>query len=88
MDANGGSSTPQAFGARLHRTSGADYYASIRTQAAIEKAELAMVLLDASVPLSEQDVRIIQQAVDAGRALVIINNKWDLVDEERRADGV
>lgn len=71
---------------KLHRTSGADYYASIRTQAAIEKAELAMVLLDASVPLSEQDVRIIQQAVDAGRALVIINNKWDLVDEERRAD--
>ncbi|MDO5048316.1 MAG: bifunctional cytidylate kinase/GTPase Der [Actinomycetaceae bacterium] len=71
---------------KMHRTTGADYYASIRTQAALEKAEVAMVLLDAAMPLSEQDVRIIQQAVDAGRALVIINNKWDLVDEERREE--
>lgn len=71
---------------KMHRSSGADYYASIRTQAALEKAEVALVLLDASQPLSEQDVRIVQQAVDAGRALVIINNKWDLVDEDRRLD--
>ncbi|MDO5034053.1 MAG: bifunctional cytidylate kinase/GTPase Der [Actinomycetaceae bacterium] len=69
---------------KMHRTTGADYYASIRTQAALEKAEVAMVLLDASAPLSEQDVRIVQHAVDAGRALVIVNNKWDLVDEDRR----
>jgi len=39
---------------------------------------------DASEPISEQDVRVIQQAVDAGRALVLVNNKWDLVDEERQ----
>lgn len=69
---------------RVHKTFGADYYASIRTVQAIEKAELALVLIDASVPLTEQDVRVIQQAVDAGRALVIVNNKWDLVDEERQ----
>lgn len=71
---------------KMHRTSGADYYASIRTQAAIEKAEVAMVLLDATEPLSEQDVRIVQAALDSGRALVIVNNKWDLVDEDRRID--
>lgn len=71
---------------KMHRTTGADYYASIRTQAAIEKAEVAMVLLDASMPLSEQDVRIVQQAVEAGRALVLVHNKWDLVDEDRRKD--
>lgn len=71
---------------KMHRSTGADYYASIRTQAALEKAEVALVLLDASQPLSEQDVRIVQQAVDAGRALVLINNKWDLVDEDRRLD--
>ncbi len=70
---------------RVNRTTGADYYASIRTQAAIEKAELGLVLLDASEPLTEQDIRVIQQVVDAGRALVIVNNKWDLVDEERQA---
>lgn len=69
---------------RLHRTTGADYYASIRTQAALERAEVALVLIDASVTLTEQDVRVVQQAVDAGRALVIVNNKWDLVDDEQR----
>ncbi len=69
---------------RLHRTSGADYYSSIRTQAALERAEVGMVLIDVSVPLTEQDVRVVQQVIDAGRALVIVNNKWDLVDEDRR----
>lgn len=71
---------------RLHRTTGADYYASLRTQAALERSEVALVLVDASAPLTEQDVRVIQQAVDAGRALVIVNNKWDLVDDEQRVD--
>ncbi|MEV7971717.1 ribosome biogenesis GTPase Der [Cellulomonas sp. NPDC089187] len=69
---------------RVHQTSGADFYASLRTQAAIEKAEVAVVLLDASAPLTEQDIRVVQQVVDAGRALVIAYNKWDLMDEDRR----
>ena len=69
---------------RVHQTSGADYYATLRTQAAIERAEVAVVLVDASERMSEQDVRVIQQVIDAGRALVIAFNKWDLVDEERR----
>ena len=70
---------------RLHRSTGADYYAALRTQAALEKAEVALVLLEASVELTEQDVRIVQQAVDAGRALVLVNNKWDKVDVDRQA---
>ena len=65
---------------KMHRTTGADYYASIRTQAAIEKAEVALVLIDGSTPLTEQDVRVVQQVIDAGRALVVVTNKWDLVD--------
>ncbi|RRR27550.1 ribosome biogenesis GTPase Der [Schaalia georgiae] len=69
---------------KMHRTTGADYYASIRTQAAIEKAEVALVLIDGSEPLTEQDVRVVQQVIDAGRALVVVTNKWDLVDEERQ----
>jgi GTP-binding protein len=69
---------------RVHQTSGADYYASLRTQAALEKAEVAVVLIDSSEPLAEQDVRILQMAVEAGRALVIALNKWDLMDPERR----
>lgn len=69
---------------RVHQTHGADFYASLRTQSALEKAEVAVVLIDASQRLTEQDTRVIQQAIDAGRALVIAFNKWDLMDEERR----
>ncbi|ROP45614.1 ribosome biogenesis GTPase Der [Pseudokineococcus lusitanus] len=69
---------------RVHQTSGADFYASLRTQAALEKAEVAVVLVDGSEPLAEQDVRVITSVVEAGRALVLAINKWDLLDEERR----
>ncbi|MFD1506923.1 ribosome biogenesis GTPase Der [Georgenia yuyongxinii] len=69
---------------RVHQTSGADFYASLRTQAALEKAEVAVVLVDASAPMTEQDTRVIQQVIDAGRALVVAYNKWDLMDEDRR----
>ena len=69
---------------RVHHSQGADFYASLRTQAALEKAEVAVVLLDANEPLTEQDTRVIQLVVDAGRALVIAYNKWDLMDDERR----
>ncbi len=69
---------------RVHHSQGADFYASLRTQGALEKAEVAVVLLDASEPLTEQDTRVIQMVVDAGRALVIAYNKWDLMDDERR----
>jgi GTPase len=69
---------------RVHQTKGADFYASLRTQAALEKAEVAVVLLDAGEPLTEQDTRVVQMAVDAGRAVVLAYNKWDLVDDERR----
>ena len=69
---------------RVHQTRGADFYASLRTQSALEKAEVALALIDASQPLTEQDVRVVQQAIDAGRALVLVFNKWDLLDEDRR----
>jgi GTP-binding protein len=64
--------------------SGHEFYATLRTQAALEKAEVAVVLIEANEPLAEQDTRILSMAVDAGRALVIAYNKWDLLDEERR----
>jgi GTP-binding protein len=60
-----------------------EYYASLRTTAAIEAAEVAVVLLDASEALTEQDQRVIAEVTDAGRALVIAFNKWDLLDEDR-----
>jgi GTP-binding protein len=69
---------------RVHQTRGADFYASLRTQTALEKAEVAVVLIDSSQPIAEQDIRVVQQVIDAGRALVIAYNKWDTLDEERR----
>jgi GTP-binding protein len=69
---------------RVHQADGADFYASLRTQAALEKAEVAVVLLDAGEPLTEQDTRVVQMVIDAGRALVLAYNKWDLMDDERR----
>jgi GTP-binding protein len=69
---------------RVHLTEGADYYASLRTAAALEKAEVAVILIDVAETLAEQDMRIISMAVEAGRAVVIAFNKWDLLDEERR----
>jgi GTP-binding protein len=69
---------------RAKEASGHEYYATLRTQAALDRAEVAIVLVDASEPLSEQDVRIIHMVIDSGRALVLAFNKWDLTDEERR----
>jgi GTPase len=69
---------------RVQTASGMEYYASLRTRAAIEAAEVAVVLIDASEPISEQDQRVISMVEEAGRALVLVFNKWDLVDEDRR----
>ncbi|WP_244927910.1 ribosome biogenesis GTPase Der [Nocardioides sp. W7] len=69
---------------RVKTASGHEYYASLRTATAIDRAEVAVLVVDGGESLSEQDMRIIQTVRDAGRALVIAFNKWDLVDEERR----
>jgi GTPase len=69
---------------RVKEASGHEYYASLRTTTAIDRAEVAVLVLDASESISEQDQRIVQTVREAGRALVIAFNKWDLVDEERR----
>ena len=69
---------------RVKEASGHEYYASLRTSTAIDRAEVAVLVLDAGETVSEQDMRIIQTIRDAGRAMVIAFNKWDLVDDERR----
>jgi GTP-binding protein len=69
---------------RVRDASGHEYYASLRTSSAIDRAEVAVVIIDGSQPLTEQDTRIISSVAEAGRALIVAFNKWDLVDEERR----
>ncbi|MDN6557634.1 MAG: ribosome biogenesis GTPase Der [Acidipropionibacterium acidipropionici] len=69
---------------RVKEASGHEYYASLRTQSAIERAEVCVVIIDASEPISDQDLRILTMVREAGRAMVVAYNKWDLTDEERR----
>ena len=69
---------------RERELKGADFYAGMRTKAALERSEVAVVLIDASEPLTEQDLRIMGMVIDSGRAMVVAFNKWDLMDEERR----
>ncbi|MDP3969192.1 MAG: ribosome biogenesis GTPase Der [Nocardioides sp.] len=69
---------------RVKEASGHEYYASLRTSTAIDRAEVAVLVIDGGQSISEQDLRIIQTVRESGRALVIAFNKWDLVDEERR----
>lgn len=69
---------------RMHLQQGADFYASLRTAAALERAEVAVVLFDVTAPISEADIRIVDMALESGRALVLAFNKWDELDDERR----
>lgn len=69
---------------KVRTASGHEYYASLRTRAALDAAEVAILLIDSSEPITEQDLRVLSLIIDSGRALVIAFNKWDLVDEDRR----
>lgn len=71
---------------KVGQASGHEFYASVRTHGAIDAAEVVIVLIDGSVPLTEQDQRVLSMVIEAGRALVLAFNKWDLVDEDRRYD--
>jgi len=65
---------------KVGQASGHEFYASVRTHGAIDLAELVIVLIDASQPITEQDLRVLSMVIEAGRALVLAYNKWDLVD--------
>ncbi|MFT3715329.1 MAG: ribosome biogenesis GTPase Der [Gordonia sp. (in: high G+C Gram-positive bacteria)] len=69
---------------KVRTATGHEYYASLRTRAALDSAEVALLLIDASEPITEQDLRVLSMIIESGRALVIVFNKWDLVDEDRR----
>lgn len=69
---------------KVKTAQGHEYYASLRTKNIIEAAEVCVVLIDASEEISEQDQRVISMVIEAGKAMVIAFNKWDLMDEDRR----
>ena len=69
---------------KVKNAQGHEYYASLRTRGIIDAAEVCVMLIDASEEISEQDQRVLNMVLEAGKALVIAFNKWDLMDEDRR----
>lgn len=65
-------------------TEDADFYAVIRAREALERADVAILMIDATEGVTHQDQRIASEIVDAGVGLVILLNKWDVIDEEQR----
>lgn len=62
----------------------ADFYAVLRARDALERADVAVLMIDSTEGVTHQDQRIAREIVDAGVGLVIALNKWDAIDEERR----
>jgi GTPase len=59
-----------------------EFYATLRTERAIERAQVCVLVVDATVGLHNQDLRIATAAWDQGCGLIIVVNKWDLVEEK------
>ncbi len=66
--------------ARVHEN--VEFYSTLRTERAVQSCDVAVVLLDATLGLEAQDARIIRQAEEMKKGIVIAVNKWDLVDKE------
>ncbi|CAB0903256.1 ribosome biogenesis GTPase Der [Corynebacterium diphtheriae] len=69
---------------KVKNAQGHEYYASLRTRGVIDAAEICIFMIDSSEPVSEQDQRVLSMILDAGKALVLVFNKWDLMEEDRR----
>ncbi len=59
-----------------------EFYSVLRTQRAIERASVCVLVVDAKLGLHNQDLRIATQAWEDGCGLIILVNKWDLVEEK------
>ena len=61
---------------------GIEFYSSLRTRRAIERADVAVLILDASLGLENQDLKVASLAWEAGRGLIVVVNKWDLKEKD------
>lgn len=59
-----------------------EFYSTLRTQRAIEECDVAVLLIDAREGLQAQDIRVLKQAEEKRKGVVIAVNKWDLVEKE------
>jgi GTPase len=68
----------------IQRAEGADYFAFVRSLEAVDRADVALLVLDAPAGVAEQDQKVAIRAAEAGCGLVLLANKWDLMDDEAR----
>jgi GTP-binding protein len=69
---------------RPAKVRGVEYYSFLRAERAIERAGVAIVVLDAAQGLTGEDKRIAARVIDVGRGLLVVANKWDLVEDKDR----
>lgn len=67
---------------RATKTKGVEYYSLLRTEKSIERAHVALVVIDADQGLTQEDKRIASEVLEAGRALAFAANKWDLIEDK------
>jgi GTP-binding protein len=60
----------------------AEKYATVRSVAALDRADVALLLIDASTGLQAQDLHVAGSVIEAGKGLVVVMNKWDLVEKD------
>ena len=61
-----------------------EYFSFLRAERAIERADVAVLVLDATDGLAAEDKRVAAKVIEAGRGLLVVANKWDLVEERDR----
>jgi GTP-binding protein len=59
-----------------------EYYSALRTARVVQQADVCLVLVDATEELSSQDLRVVEQAYEAGAGIILMMNKWDLVEKD------
>ena len=59
-----------------------EYYSSLRTTRVVQEADVCLVLVDSSDELAVQDLKVAEQAWEAGSGVILVMNKWDLVEKE------
>ena len=68
----------------FQQAEGADYFAFVRSLEAVDRADVALLVLEAPLGVAEQDQKVAVRAVEAGCGVVLLANKWDLMDDEAR----
>jgi len=63
-------------------TDSLEYYSSLRTARVVQEADVCLVLVDATGDLAVQDLRVAEQAWEAGAGVILVVNKWDLVEKD------